>query len=235
MAIDLNAPVVGAYCERASSGFWAEPFNAGSSLLVIVFGFAAVGYLLRSRLVTPLIMVLMGLAVAIGIGSFLLHTFATRWAELADVIPIWAFVVVYGVAVARKFSPNSVSMTTTLLFGVIVFGAGTALSMGDKLVLADEISGSSQYLPAGLMIASVLRLLWKDRHPSLLMIGLAALLFIAALAFRSLDQPLCSLWPIGTHFLWHMTNSIVFWLLLSALVVHDPANSSRLGKTQSIS
>jgi len=66
MAIDFNAPVVGAYCERASSGFWAEPFNAGSSLLVIVLGLVAVGYLVRSRLVTPLIMALMGLAVAIG-------------------------------------------------------------------------------------------------------------------------------------------------------------------------
>jgi len=142
--------------------------------------------------------------------------------------------VIYGVAVARKFSPNSISMTTAVLFGVIVFGAGTALSMGDKLVLADEISGSSQYLPAGLMIASVLRLLWKDRHPSLLLISLAALLFVAALAFRSLDQPLCSIWPIGTHFLWHITNSIVFWLLLSALVVHDPANSSGSGNEKHI-
>jgi hypothetical protein len=222
MDINWNAPVTGAYCERLSADFWAEPLNAITSLLVVCFGLIGTAYLIRKRRMTPVVTLLMVLSIAIGAGSFLFHTYATRWAELADVLPIWAFVVVYSLAVIRHFSLKAAPHPAlTILLGAAIFTAGTGLSMADTLLRRDDLSGSTQYLPAILMILAIIRLLWQEKPPSFHLIGSAVALFALALVFRSLDLHACSIFPSGTHFLWHLTNSAVFGLLIWALVERE--------------
>jgi hypothetical protein len=47
---------------------------------------------------------------------------------------------------------------------------------------------------------------------------LGAILFAVSLTFRTIDQPLCTFWPYGTHFIWHTLNALLlFWLLLTAM------------------
>ena len=223
---DMNAVATSVYCERTSPAFWSEPLNAMTSLFVILV--AGIGFvrLWRQGLLSPTVIVLMILAIAIGIGSFLLHTFATVWAELADVLPIWSFVVVYGLLALRSFAPDRFSLpfATTLCLGV--FGSGVALAIGDPTGMTASgmkigFSGSAQYVPATLMIGSVAWFLWKARHPSLLRLGLGVGLFGLALAFRSLDMLACDSVPTGTHFLWHVTNCVVFWYLIEGYAVHN--------------
>jgi hypothetical protein len=218
---DLFTPISGAYCERSHPGFWGEPLNAMSSLLVI--GLAAIGlyYILRRERRSPWLVALSILAVCIGIGSFLLHTFATRWAELLDVIPIWAFVGCYTVAAMKIFSSRTFGMLILVATGFLVFGAGSVLSLQHGIVMADSISGSTQYLPAAAVVASSIPLFWKSRHPSLRLIRAAMVIFGIALLFRSLDLPLCHVLSSGTHFMWHLSNCVVFWLLLRALFIAE--------------
>ena len=64
------------YCERTGAGFWAEPVNAMTNLAFLV--------------------------AAVGVGSFLWHTFATPWAEWADVIPIGLFIAVFLASFLRR-------------------------------------------------------------------------------------------------------------------------------------
>ena len=45
---------------------------------------------------------------------------------------------------------------------------------------------------------------------------LAGLVFTVSLGCRMADQPLCAIWPIGTHFLWHVLNAVTLGLLLFA-------------------
>jgi hypothetical protein len=74
----LNDPI-DLYCERLHAGLWAEPVNAASNL---AFFLAAAGaYMLwkREGKNDRFILLLIGLAVLVGIGSTLFHTFATRW------------------------------------------------------------------------------------------------------------------------------------------------------------
>ena len=54
--------------------------------------------------------------------------------------------------------------------------------------------------------------------------GGAALLFAAAtfavsLTFRTIDAPLCEAVPLGTHFMWHVLNGCVLFLVVRALVL----------------
>ena len=76
------------YCERALDGaYWAEPINAVTNAAFWMAAIAALILWLRAarseRHFVDLILI--ALLLAIGTGSFLFHTHATRWAVLADV------------------------------------------------------------------------------------------------------------------------------------------------------
>ena len=230
MASDWNAPITGTYCERTEPGFWGEPLNATSSLLVVIVSLFALIYVARRRSLSPGMIALMALAVAIGIGSFLWHTFATRWAELVDVLPIWGFVALYGGAVLRGSLKTRFALPLAISFGAAVFVAGLALSMRETHMLGDTVSGSTQYLPAIFVVLATGRMVWKEPHPSLRLIVLAVALFALSFVFRSLDLPLCSVFPYGTHFLWHVTNCLAFGVLLTALIRFPPAKDAETGR-----
>ena len=78
------------YCERTSSAFDAEPINALTNAAFLIAAWSA----WRLQLSYPLgngrglINGLIGTMALVGLGSFLFHTVATRWAEWADVLPI---------------------------------------------------------------------------------------------------------------------------------------------------
>ena len=85
------------YCERLAPGIWAEPLNAVTNLAFL----GAALLMWRRGVGLGPARLLCGWLFAIGVGSFLFHTFATPWAALADVVPIFAFVVTYIVLVNR--------------------------------------------------------------------------------------------------------------------------------------
>ncbi|MEG4207359.1 hypothetical protein QUA20_25970 [Microcoleus sp. Pol7_A1] len=79
------------YCERLIPGLWSEPLNAISNVSFIIAAWAIWQLAQRHHKISPGIWILIALATSIGIGSFLFHTFATRWANLLKVIPILLF------------------------------------------------------------------------------------------------------------------------------------------------
>ncbi|WP_052161144.1 ceramidase domain-containing protein [Hoeflea sp. BAL378] len=231
MTIDWNEPITGAYCERLAPGLLGEPLNALSSLLVLAISLLAFLHVMRRHAVTPGVMALMGLAIAISVGSLLLHTFATRWAELADVLPIWGFVAVYGAFALRNSPRRLAGVPLALVLGITVFIAGLVLSLRGTHMVGDTVSGSTQYLPALLVAVAGGRMLWRERHPSLRLIAIAAGLFVLSFSFRSLDIPLCGMFPAGTHFLWHITNCLAFGVLLAAMIRY-PASDGTADRPQ---
>ena len=53
-------------------------------------------------------------------------------------------------------------------------------------------------------------------------LALAGAAFAVSLTMRSLDGPLCGVFPLGTHWLWHLLNALVLYLLLRAAVLYGP-------------
>ena len=87
------------YCERGHDpSFWAEPLNALTNIAFIIAAMAATrDYLAATpERRTPAAALLVALTYVIGIGSFLFHVYATRWASLADQIPIALFMLAVG-------------------------------------------------------------------------------------------------------------------------------------------
>jgi hypothetical protein len=211
------------YCERTAPGLWNEPLNAFSNLaFVIAAGLALHVALRRGKPDLPEIVVI-ALAGAIGVGSFLFHIFANSWTELADVIPIWSFVGCFvGLIIYRSTNENP---ARTLRIGAIAAGITGAVlwfTGGDITTEAGEspdlFNGSLQYAPALLALMAFAALATIRRHPARHLVVGAAFAFLASLVFRSIDLSTCESTRIGTHFLWHLLNGAMVGLLLLALV-----------------
>lgn len=82
------------YCERTGPGLWAEPANALTNLAFIVAGLWGVRQVRRYR-TGSFAEVLAWWVVAIGIGSTLFHTFASKGTIWADILPIAGFTLAY--------------------------------------------------------------------------------------------------------------------------------------------
>jgi ceramidase len=217
------------YCERGGDpAFWAEPLNAVSNGAFIIAGLIAAAQLARQpaahRAVFEWLLVL--LVIVIGIGSFLFHTYATRWAVLADTIPISLFMLAYlGYALCRF-----VRLPWYLVI-VALAGFYWSIDLARGITCSNELlpvtqaagkrcfNGTLGYTPAfGALLIVGAVLAWK-RHPAALYLLSAAAVFLLSMAFRTLDIEWCALTrldgrPLGTHFLWHIFNAVVLYLLL---------------------
>ena len=200
------------YCERLDASFWSEPVNAISNL---AFFLAALGGYLLWRRHAPndrFIFVLILLAVLVGIGSSLFHTYATRWGLLADAIPIAMFVTAYLALALNRFVGLSWLNTAMWLAIFLVVAALTP-----RLLPPGFLNNSGFYFPvlgALILIGIVLRAKGGDR----VWIGGAflsgAALFALSLSFRIVDPSICAQFPLGTHFLWHGLNGALIYLML---------------------
>lgn len=201
------------YCERVDFAFWSEPLNAVTNAAFLV---AAVAAWLIWRRKTPddgPALVLIGIVFAVGVGSFLFHTFATRWALLADVIPIALFIHVYLFFALKRFL--ALPWWAALAIVVLFFAATPFASA----LVAPMAGSSAGYIPALLAIFAVGALfLRRDRRLGSQVLA-TGLIFALSLTFRTVDEPLCGQIAFGTHFLWHILNSIVLFALLRVLIL----------------
>lgn len=205
------------YCERLSGDFWAEPLNAVSNGAFILAALAGLLLYLRNNKRDWPAVLLIGLVFAIGIGSFLFHTMPQRWTLLADVIPIQLFAFFYfGLALRRLLD---LSLATAMIGTLVFLGASFALSAGLAPLLPAAARGSAGYASFVLALFGVAAASWQRDRASAQLIGAAALVFAVSLTLRSLDAALCQAVPFGTHFLWHMLNATVLYLLLRAAVI----------------
>lgn len=226
-----------AYCERGlDPSFWAEPFNALSNaafFLAAAFGVAALAASPAARVQKRPLWAeagLVTLVAIIGVGSLLFHTLATRWAAIADGAPIGIFMLAYTGYALRRYLGQSWPMTIAGVAAFLVSFA-TFAAMPCPIALRQLVKGSGclngslAYAPALATLVLVGFAAKARSHPSAGYLLAATAVFAVSLAFRSLDQELCSatlLWsrPRGTHALWHLLNALTLGLLLAAAVRH---------------
>jgi hypothetical protein len=222
------------YCERGlDAGFWAEPANAMTNAAFVVVGIVALMRAVddaRHPVCGRLVAIgLASVTIAIGIGSFLFHTLATRWAQLADTLPIGLFMIAYLAVALRCF----------LALPWIAVGGGVAVFIAalraagdvDCSVLATSVdaadpgaclNGTPGYAPALLALFIVAAWLWRRRHRAASTLFTAGVVLLVSMALRTLDIASCDAtriagYAIGTHFLWHLLNAGVLHILLAAL------------------
>ncbi|MEI4261848.1 ceramidase domain-containing protein [Roseovarius sp. D0-M9] len=199
------------YCERMGTGLWAEPVNAATNLAFLL---AAVVMARRLHVAgregadLRLAWLLVLCLAMIGIGSLLFHTAAQVWAALLDVVPIGAFTLVYLYAAHRAFFGWGRAVS---LLGALAF---IPFAMAVSALFAPLIGGSAAYaaLPLAIFGYGAALSARAPRTASGLVAG--GVLLSLSITARALDAPLCGVWPLGTHFLWHLLNALMLaWMI----------------------
>jgi hypothetical protein len=213
------------YCERTSAAFDSEPVNAvtnfafpiGATILWLRHG--------KSMIAGRGLIIALILAMAIvGFGSLLFHVVGTRWTEWGDVIPILVFILLY------------LWFVLTYLFGLSVILKSAILSMFFVATIYLEAGvpggvlwGGALFVPTILVFLTIGMLLKRRRHPAGAQMLAAMAVFFCAYFFRSLDHAICDAFPLGTHFMWHLLNALLLFLLIRLAILHCSTGTARQG------
>lgn len=194
------------YCERLGGGLWAEPLNAFSNL---AFFFAA--YLLWRRYgreVRPWAI----LIAMVGLGSLAFHVFATVWAHWLDLLFIEIFIYSFIAAYLRRvFAFDWIKVFAGFL---VYFFFEKALTAAFE---PGAMNDSYRYLPALALLTLMASAAPRVSPAMLRPLWAATLIFVFAIALRTMDFAVCSHWSSGTHFIWHMFNAAVLYCAVLAL------------------
>jgi hypothetical protein len=195
------------YCERTDASFWSEPVNAVSNAAFLIAAAAAFRLWRRGDRADWPALALIAVVAAVGVGSFVFHTVATRAAILADVIPIAVFIYGYLLLALIRFLHFR-----CIAAGAIVIAFAASAQALSALAPPRLLNGSVGYLPA--LAALIVVALAAREQGARRGLGLAALVFAISLGFRTADIALCPEFPLGTHFIWHILNAVVLYMLL---------------------
>ena len=199
------------YCERLGPGLLAEPANALSNLAFFaaaaalwrVSSLAARGRVLPAdlRLLAPLVLL-------VAVGSTLFHTLAVRWAGMLDSLFILLFccVFLYGFLRHAVLVPAWAAITAAATFAVFSYAFPQLFAPG-------TLNASTAYIPN--LVALIAMTAWLGwRHAAATrMFALASAVFCISLTLRTIDHDICARFPLGTHFLWHLLNGWLLWIV----------------------
>ncbi len=205
------------YCERIGPAFWAEPVNALTNIAFLIAALAACARYRRARLIDVWLLSLIVIVALIAFGSFAFHTIATRGAVLLDTIPIALFVYGYLALTLRRFVGVPAIATAVILIAFIALSQGMS-----SFVPRGTLNGSLDYAPPLVALYIVGVLARPEARRGIL---LAAVVFTLSLALRTIDIAVCSSFPLGTHFAWHLINALVLYVLLITAI--DTAAAAR--------
>ena len=200
------------YCERVGMGLLAEPLNAVSNVSFLLAAWAAWVLAKRTGTLSAGVRALIAIAAFVGIGSILWHTYPTALTLILDIVPILIFLIWY----IWLYTRNVIGMRA--LFAV---ASVAAFLLGTFLVIpySHVLHGALVYTP-GLMVALVLGVFHAtERTVARFTLLAAAGVYMAALFFRTIDNEVCPVLPIGTHFLWHILIGLVTYLAMRSLIL----------------
>jgi hypothetical protein len=212
------------YCERTDPSYWAEPVNAVTNAAFLIAAWIMWRRVRGQGL--PLATAMVVILAAIGVGSYLFHTYAQAWAAMADMLPIVLFILLYVFAATRDF----LGMGTWISLGVAVLFVPYAAAMTMLFELLPFFEVSSFYWPVPVLII-VYALLLAFRQPATARgLAIGAVTLIVSLVFRSVDETVCAAIPVGTHFMWHILNGIMLGWMIEVYRRHVRPGRSTLSR-----
>ena len=192
------------YCERNSAYFFAEPLNLFTNLSFLVMAiFLFYDKAIKDKNYSIMIFL-------IGLGSISLHSFPNKITGLVDIGFIILFIYYYLYSLYKLLGiRNYLAHIFCIFFLIGCFFFGTYFNN-------TFLGSSSFYIPIliHLYLLSLYFLLYKYKNYQYNLILTATLIFNLSILLRSLDFHLCNILYFGTHFIWHILNSLVLFLLV---------------------
>lgn len=187
------------YCERmASGGYFGEPLNLLSSLFFFLPAYVA--YKRGSKFFTAA-------CLTVAFGSAFLHSFANNLSYLMDVSAIIVMIITY-------YAFFFVKMGLKPLISII----GVASYVGFLIPIMQALPLEYSYYGVFPLMAVQFAMLYSRKEKLAYLKCLAGVgLFCIALAARFYDGLACASFSYGTHWLWHIFNSLVLTIFITCL------------------
>jgi hypothetical protein len=199
------------YCERTGWGLWNEPINVISNFAFLIASISAyISYSKIQKNMMILIAIIMTLIV--GIGSSTFHVFAQNWALWVDVIPILVTILFIVYLIMYNVFNRPILLSSLIAVLVMLF------TLYFELNFSMNLNGSAPYLPALITLIEISVESLFNRRIFLWYSVSATALFMLSLVVRSNDLTICDVFPLGIHFIWHILNAGVLYLLLKGIV-----------------
>lgn len=212
------------YCERTGPEFWSEPVNALTNLVIVAAGLWGLREARRHGAGTT-VAVLAWWVVAIGVGSAVFHTLATRGTIWFDVLPIAGFVLAYTVFSMRRYLAMPLMTAIAAVVGFYVLAGLLAWSI--PAWLREASNGTTSYLPPFLGLGLLGALIVFSGRRAGWYVLTAFAVFVAAVVFRMIDPMVCAGFPLGTHFMWHVLDGVTLAILLAAAARYGAPKAAR--------
>ncbi len=215
-------------CERGSLGILAEPLNVLSSVAFMIVAVSIYRYYHRHEDLERKwlwdIHALTFLTFIIGFNSVIFHSFPSPTTELMDTIPIVMFIILYFWSVLFRIG------RCTPFQAVVCFVAFVGFSHILVAQFPHSLNDSIGYLSSMIALIVIAVHLHLKARPSSQHFMLAAIVGVCSLFCRAIDREVCPQFPVGSHFMWHMLNATLLYLLLKQIIrnVNRDARLKRL-------
>jgi len=200
------------YAETNPDHFIVEPWNAVSSLLILLPAFYWL-YRIRGEyshykfLIYAIPLVMLG-----GIGSTLFHGFRVSMVFLVmDILPSAILTLSISIYLWIKIFKRWWYVFLVILPAFLVRGFFFTN-------MPQHVAINISYFTTGFIVAlPLIIIMFRTHFYKLKLVIWAIVPFLAALTFRQLDATPFSVLPMGTHFLWHVFSAIGTYFILAYL------------------
>lgn len=190
-----NFPV---YCERFANFWLVEPLNALTNLAFLIGAYYLYKFIRANNLKSRLSTFLIGLMVAVGLGSMSWHLYRSEATLLLDRLPIYIFFIFTLYFAIQSITKNiKFTIAVSALLGILYY------AIFDYVPGVNVFYGLLRFIFAFITLV-ILNVLIRKKYGHEYNFSTALIIFAAALIFRTLDLLVCPFFPLGTHFLWHI-------------------------------
>lgn len=212
--LQIYSEAISTHCEKPL-GIISEPVNTISNLAFFVSVYLIFKLIRKNKIKSENLRKLPFLVILIGLGSTIYHGYNNPYALIADVLPIYFFILysiflLVGELTKNKILKFAVPLSlVTLQF--IVFTSFPAF------ILDIPTTHIVNLLFILIVFGWSYKTLKRNSFPILLVIASYGL----GILFRGFDLPICPLNNFGTHFLWHIFMALTAYLTVRVFVKLD--------------
>ncbi|MCB0823604.1 MAG: hypothetical protein KDC09_12960 [Bacteroidales bacterium] len=200
------------YTETHPGQLIVEPWNALSSLLIVLPAIYWFFIIRKDWQNYKFMLYAIPLMIIGGMGSTLFHAFrVSRFFLYMDFVPpailTISMSIYFWIKILKRWWYVFFIIIPTFVLRFLMFGE-----------LPQHMAINVSYIMTGIITGlPLLFLMFKTKFFKINYVIYTILLFMAAILFRELDTREFSLFPMGTHFLWHAFTGAGAWFILAYL------------------
>lgn len=194
------------YCEFATNFWLHEPLNAITNFGFIIGAYFLYRFIKINKPKKSLGIFLISLMLVLGFGSLAWHSYRSLPTLLSDEIPIYIFMIFVGYFLTKSLTRNYKLTMVILFLTAIIYYAIFAYIPG-----VNFLNGLLRYTFA-LLAFLILSILTVRKFGYNYNFILPLAIFAIAIVFRGIDLYVCPIFPVGTHFIWHILVALTMYL-----------------------